>query len=139
MGKRKHKVVAQEIQEFKFRGLTFEQVAALELDDFIKLIPSRERRSIKRGFTDIEKKLIKKTKQSKPNQFIKTHARDMIVLPDFVGKRFGIHNGKEFVAVDIQKEMIGHRLGEFAQTRKPVKHTGPGMGATRSSKFVPLK
>ncbi len=139
MAKRKHKTTAHEIKEFKFHGLTFEQVTELKLDEFIKLIPSRERRTIKRGFTEIEKKLIKKAKKAKPNDFIKTHARDAVILPEFVGKRFGIHNGKEFVAVDISEEMIGHRLGEFAQTRKSVKHTGPGMGATRSSKFVPLK
>jgi len=137
MAKRKH--VAQEIKEFKYMGLTFEEVSKLKLEEFIKLIPSRERRSIKRGFTDTEKSLIKKANQSKPGEFIKTHARDMVVLPEFVGKRFGIHNGKEYVAVDITEEMLGHRLGEFAQTRKQVNHSGPGMGATRSSKFVPLK
>ncbi len=137
MAKRKH--VAQEIKEFKYMGLSFEEVSKLKLEEFIKLIPSRERRSIKRGFTDIEKSLIKKANQSKPGEFIKTHARDMVILPEFVGKRFGIHNGKEYVAVDITEEMLGHRLGEFAQTRKHVNHSGPGMGATRSSKFVPLK
>lgn len=137
MVKRKH--VAQEIKEFKYKGLTFEEISKLKLEEFIKLIPSRERRSIKRGFTETEKSLLKKARQSKPGEFIKTHARDMVILPEFVGKRFGIHNGKEYVALDITEEMLGHRLGEFAQTRKPVKHTGPGMGATRSSKFVPLK
>lgn len=137
MAKRKH--VAQEIKEFKYMGLSFEEVSKLKLEEFMKLIPSRERRSIKRGFTDTEKSLIKKANQSKPGGFIKTHARDMVVLPEFVGKRFGIHNGKEYVAVDITEEMLGHRLGEFAQTRKQVTHSGPGMGATRSSKFVPLK
>jgi small subunit ribosomal protein S19 len=61
------------------------------------------------------------------------------VLPDFVGKTVAIHNGKEFVNVEIKPEMIGHYLGEFAMTRKTVKHSGPGVGATRSSKFMPLK
>lgn len=139
MAKNKHKVVMQEIREFKYRGYTLEKLKTLKLEEFIKLIPSRERRSVTRGLTDIEKKLIQKTTNSKPGQFIKTHARDMIILPDFVGKRFGIHNGKEYIAVDIIEEMIGHRLGEFAQTRKTVSHAGPGLGATRSSKFVALK
>jgi small subunit ribosomal protein S19 len=63
----------------------------------------------------------------------------MIVLPEFVGRKIAVYNGKEFQEVLIQQEMIGHYLGEFALTRKPVKHTGPGVGATRSSKFMPLK
>ena len=56
-----------------------------------------------------------------------------------VGKVIFVHNGKEFVRVEIKPEMIGHRLGEFAKTRKFEKHSGPGVGATRSSKYVPLK
>lgn len=137
MTKKKHEMGP--IKEFKYRGRTLEDLKSMKLDEFIKLIPSRSRRSIKRGLTHVEKTLVEKTKKSKPGEFIKTHARDMIVLPDFVGKRFGIHNGKEYVAVDIMDEMIGHRLGEFALTRKSVKHSGPGIGATKSSKFVSLK
>jgi small subunit ribosomal protein S19 len=63
----------------------------------------------------------------------------MVIIPEMVGVKIGIHNGKEYVSVDIKPEMLGHRLGEFAMTRKPVKHSSPGFGATRSSKFVPLK
>jgi len=72
-------------------------------------------------------------------EIVKTHCRDMIILPSFVGKTIGVHNGKEFQPVKIQPEMIGHYLGEFALTRKRVKHSGPGVGATRSSKYMPLK
>jgi small subunit ribosomal protein S19 len=50
-----------------------------------------------------------------------------------------VHNGKEFSTVEIKPEMIGHALGEFALTRKIVAHSGLGVGATRSSKFMPLK
>ncbi|HHH78058.1 MAG TPA: 30S ribosomal protein S19, partial [Thermoplasmatales archaeon] len=64
---------------------------------------------------------------------------DIIVLPQMVGRRIMVHNGKDFVSVTIQPEMIGHYLGEFAVTRKEVKHAGPGVGATRSSKYMPLK
>lgn len=73
---------------------------------------------------------------SKP---IKTHARDMVVLPEMVGITVHIHNGKEFVPVEIRPEMIGHFLGEFAITNKPVRHGTPGIGASRSSMYVPLK
>lgn len=123
---------------FTYRGKTIEELKKLSIDEFAKLIPSREKRKSRRGFTEIEKKLIK-TVKSGSKSFIKTHARDMIVIPDMVGKKLGIYNGKEFVSVDIKEEMLGYRLGEFSLTRKPTKHSGPGMGATRSSKFVPLK
>ena len=63
----------------------------------------------------------------------------MIILPEMVGVKIGVYNGKEYTPVEVKPEMIGHRLGEFALTRKPVKHSSPGFGATRSSKFVPLK
>lgn len=63
----------------------------------------------------------------------------MVITPQMIGRKIGIHNGKEYLSVDITLEMIGHRLGEFALTRKHVKHSGPGVGATKSSKFVSLK
>ncbi len=126
------------MNEIKFRGLEFEQVKKLSLEEFSNLLPSRDRRALRRGFTDAEKKLLKSVRKN-PKKFHKTQAREMIIIPEFVGQRIGIHNGKEFVAVDIRPEMIGHRLGEFALTRKSVKHSAPGFGATKSSKFVPLK
>ena len=70
---------------------------------------------------------------------VRTHRRDMPILPEFVGRRIAIHNGQNFVEIDIRPEMIGHYLGEFALTRKGVAHSGPGVGATRSSKHVALK
>ena len=73
------------------------------------------------------------------NGMIKTHCRSMYIVPSMVGRTVGIHNGIQFVKVDIQPEMIGHAMGEYAPTRKSVKHTGPGVGATRSSKHVALK
>ena len=63
----------------------------------------------------------------------------MPILPEFVGKTLAVHNGQHFVEIAIKPEMIGHYLGEFAITRRGVAHSGPGVGATRSSKHVPLK
>ena len=63
----------------------------------------------------------------------------MIVLPEMVGTTVEIYNGQGFESVDIEEEMIGHYFGEFAKTRKEVSHSAPGLGATRSSKHVPLK
>ena len=127
------------LRKFIFRGKSLEELQALSIDEFAELIPSRERRSIKRGFSPNEKKFIEKVKNVKEGKFVKTQLRDMIVLPSFVGKRIGIHSGKEYKAVDIQPEMVGHRLGEFSQTRVNGKHSGPGIGATRSSKSVGQK
>ena len=87
----------------------------------------------------IKNKLMNDIKKAKQGDLIKTHCRNMIVLPSFVGHNILIHNGKDFERVNIQPQMIGHYLGEFALTRKKVKHTGPGVGATRGSKFMPLK
>ena len=123
-------------KEFRYRGYTLEELQKMSLEQLAELLPSRERRKIKRGFTEQEVKLLRKLRKK---GFTRTHCRDMIVLPEMVGKTIYIHNGKEFVRVEIKPEMIGHRLGEFAQTRKFEKHSGPGVGATRSSKFVPLK
>jgi len=128
------------VKEFSYRGKSFEELKTMSIEELSKLFCSRERRKIKRGFTKQEKKLLEKVKALKgKDKPIRTHCRDMIVLPVMVGSKIGIYNGKEFVPVEITREMIGHRFGEFSQTRKRVKHSAPGFGSTRSSKFVPLK
>ncbi len=127
---------------FKYRGKTLEELQNLSLADFAKLLPSRERRSILRGFTDAEKRLlarIEKFKSGKTKKPVKTHCRDMIILPSMVGLTIHIHKGKGFEPVTIVEEMIGHRLGEFALTRNKVQHSAPGVGATRSSAAVSVK
>ncbi|QHN08519.1 30S ribosomal protein S19 [Methanothermobacter sp. THM-2] len=133
-------------KEFRYRGYTLEELQEMPLDDVIKLFPSRQRRSLKRGFLPRQKKVLEKIRKIKKEgktegrpPVIRTHCRDMVVLPEMVGMTFGIHNGNEFVEVTIQPEMIGCYFGEFAPTRKKVEHGDPGMGATRSSMFVPLK
>ena len=123
-------------KEFRYRGYTLEELKNMPLEELAKLLPARERRKIKRGFTEQEEKLLRKLKKK---DAVRTHCRDMVVLPETVGKIIFVHNGKDFVRVEIKPEMIGHRLGEFALTRRFEKHSGPGVGATRSSKYVPLK
>nr|WP_083790809.1 30S ribosomal protein S19 [Methanothermus fervidus] len=126
-----------------YRGYKLEELQKMPLDKVIKLFPSRQRRSLKRGFPPRHKKVLEKIRkykrENKTDKIIKTHCRDLIILPEMVGLTFGVYNGKEFVKVKIKPEMIGHYLGEFAPTRKKVEHGDPGMGATRSSMFVPLK
>jgi small subunit ribosomal protein S19 len=124
---------------FSYRGLSLEELQKLSIEELIPLLPSRMRRTIKRGLTVKQDKLLKDIEKAKPGDMIKTHCRDMVILPNFVGHIIHIYNGKEFHRVDIQPDMMGHYLGEFALTRQKVKHTGPGVGATRSSKYMPLK
>ena len=127
-------------KKFSYRGKTLEELQDMSLEDFSKLLNARERRALKRGLTKQEKRLLETVRHNKgKDKLIRTHTRDMIVLPEMVGAKLGIHNGKEFRLVVIDAGMIGHRLGEFALTRSRVKHSAPGLGATRSSKFVPLK
>ena len=124
-------------KEFRYRGKTLEELQKMSQQEFAKMITSKERRKLKRGQSHSEKKLMSKIdRQGKPPR---THRRDMVITPQMVGKTILVYTGKEFSHVNILPDMIGHRLGEFALTRSKVKHSSPGMGATRSSKFVSLK
>ena len=114
-----------------------EELQDLSLNELARLFPSSQRRKITRGFTESEKRFLKALEKDKRNW--ETHCRDMLVLPNMVGKMIKVHNGKEFVPVQIVPEMIGHRLGEFATTRKSLKHSAPGIGATRSSASLSVR
>ncbi len=109
----------------------------MKLDELVKLLCAKQRRKIKRTLRPEEEKLLEAVSSGKDD--IRTHLRDAIVLPSMIGKKIGIHNGKGFEYVEIKPEMIGHYLGEFALTRKKVSHGAAGVGATKSSKYVPLK
>ena len=132
-------------KEFTYKGYTLEELQKMPMDEFIKLLPARQRRSLLRGLTDAQRILLEKVRKAKAAMregkkvVIKTHVRDMIILPEMVGLTIHVYNGKEFVPVEIKPEMIGHYLGEFAITCKPVKHGAPGIGASRSSMYIPLK
>jgi len=119
-------------KELSWQGMNEEKVKELDLKEFMKLIPSRQRRSLSRGFTEQQKILLKQIDAGKDN--IKTHCRNMIILPKMIGKTFRVYNGKEFVQVIVTFEMIAHTLGTFSHTRKLIKHSSAGVGATRSSK-----
>jgi small subunit ribosomal protein S19 len=121
-------------KEFKWQGKTEEEIKSLDLKDFLKLIPSRRRRSLKRGFTEAQKQLIRKIEEDQKN--IKTHCRNMVIIPSMIGKTIRIYNGKDFIPLIITVEMLGHVLGEFSHSRKMVSHSSAGVGATRSSKAV---
>jgi len=130
------------VRRFTYKGKTLEELLKMPMDDFIKLLPARQRRSLLRGLTTEERKLLERIREAKQKGLtkpIKTHARDMVILPEMVGVTLHVYNGKEFIPVEITEEMIGHRLGEFALTCRKVEHGAPGLRATRSSMYVPLK
>lgn len=130
--------MANEVQlrskEKKFKGQNLEDLKKLDVRESAKFLPSRSRRSILRNFDVVEKFVKSCERKMQKNKKIKTHNRDLVIVPRMVGMNIGIHNGKAFQNVEITIEMIGHRLGEFAQTRTRVAHSGAGVGATKGSK-----
>ncbi len=135
--------IPPEWKKFTYRGKTLEELMQMPMDEFVKLLPSRQRRSLTKGFTNSQRRLLEKIRkmrrQGSFDKTIKTHVRDMVILPEMVGLKFGIYNGKEFVEVQIVPEMIGHYLGELSITTKKVEHGEPGLKATRSSLFLAMK
>jgi small subunit ribosomal protein S19 len=129
--------------EFTYRGHTLDELQEMALDEVAELLPARQRRTITRGLTAQHEQLLERVREADEeetaNDPIRTHLRDMPIVPSFVGKTFAVYNGQEFERVEVQPEMIGHYLGEFQLTRTSVEHGQAGIGATRSSKFVPLK
>lgn len=126
---------------FTFRGKTLEEVQAMSMDDFSKLLRAGERRAIKRmmkRYAQLVKK-VDKLKKAGATKTIKTHIREAVILPSWVGMKFGVHNGKEFKEILISPEMLGHRLGEYSFSTKRVMHSAPGIRATRGSKFLSVK
>lgn len=134
-----------EWKNFRYRGKTLEELLSMPLDELIKLLPARARRSLLRGIKPEHRKLLEKIRKAKKLMMqgkkvvVKTHVRDMIILPEMVGVTLAVYNGKEFVPFVVRPEMIGHYTGEFSPTCKRVQHGEPGLKATRSSMFIALK
>ena len=135
------------VREFTYRGLSQKELEALPLEKLLNLFPSRIRRSLTRGMSgksvfDNKRKLIGEIKAAKEGKLktpINTHLRDLIILPYMIGTTVNVFSGKEFVPVTITSEMVSHYLGEYVITNKRVSHGAPGVGASRSSLYVPLK
>ena len=127
-------------KEFLYKGRNEDELKALSMDEFIRLLPSRMRRSLRRGISDRQRILLEKIRAWTPdNKPIRTHARDLVILPEMIGKTIHVFNGIEFVENKIDLKKIGHYLGEYAITNRPVRHGRPGIGASRSSMYIPLK
>jgi small subunit ribosomal protein S19 len=131
---------------FTFRGRSLEELKQMSIEEFTRLVTSRERRRLKRGLTDQQRKLLENIRKH-PEKFHKTHVRDMVIVPEMIGAKIGVYmggatkgqTGGKWVNITIVPEMLGHRLGEFSITTKRVKHSAPGIGATRGSKFIATK
>merc|ERR1712234_51423 len=133
-------------RKFTYRGVDLDQLLDMNNEQLMELFPCRVRRKISRGLKRkpmaLIKKLRKKKKECPVNEkpdVVKTHLRDMIIVPEMTGSIVRVYNGKVFTQVEIKPEMIGHYLGEFSISYKPVKHGRPGIGAAHSSRFIPLK
>jgi small subunit ribosomal protein S19 len=137
MVKRTQKRLPRRREEYTYRGFTIGELVQMAPSDQVKIMPARVRRKFLRGLTRDEEDLLSRVRSGDPK--IRTHLRSMIVMPEMIGKAIEIYNGKEFMRVDIQPEAVYHYLGEFALTRHKVAHGAAGIGATRSSKYVPLK
>lgn len=133
-------------KKFTYKGFTIEELQAKTLEELSKIMPARIRRTLKRGLTEMEKRLLirirkrkKELEAGKKIKPIRTHCRNMPILPEMIGLEFEVYNGKEWVHFQVTAEMLGQYLGDFSIPIKQVKHNAPGIGATRSSLFVPTK
>lgn len=121
-------------KEFTYRGKKIEELRKLDVREFAKFLPSRQRRNLLRQFQKIEDFVNRAKKKIEKGKAVKTHNRNIIVVPEMVDMRIGVYTGKSFEQVQIVGEMLGHRLGEFALTRARIKHSKTGVGATKGSR-----
>lgn len=139
------------VKEFQYRGVALAELEKMPIDRLRGLLGARQRRSLKRGVTDGKRKVIAQVRAARAAAAggegeggrapprIRTHLRDLIILPFMVGTAVQVYNGKEFKEVEIKAEMIGHYIGEYSLSGRRVSHGAPGVGASRSSLYVPLK
>jgi len=135
--KKTQKRMPRRREEFTYRGFKIDELKAMGMSELLPLMPARARRKVTRGLSRGEETLLAKIRGG--DEKVRTHMRDMIVMPVMIGKTIEIYNGKEFMKVEFQPESVFHYLGEFALTRHRVTHGSAGIGATRGSKYVPLK
>ena len=126
-------------KEFTYRGKSIDELKSLSVREFAKYLRPRQRRTVLRQFQDIEEFINRSKNKIKKNKKIRTHKRDLIVVPEMIGMTIYIYDGKSFVPVNMIGEMLGHTFGEFSPTRKRVSHGSVGVGATKGTKFKAKK
>ncbi len=121
-------------KEFTYKGKTIEELKKLDVREFAKYLMSRPRRTVLRQFQEIERFVSKSREKQNKDKRIRTHKRDLVVVPQMVGMKISVYNGNNFVPVEITGDMLGHKFGEFAPTRAKVKHSSAGVGATKGTR-----
>ncbi len=127
------------MKEFQYRGKSLGELKEIDTREFAKLLTSTARRTVLRQFDLIENFINRCKKKIAKNKPIRTHSRNLVIVPRMVEMVIYVHDGKQYKQIKIIPEMIGHKLGEFAQTRGKVQHGAPGVGATRSSAALSVK
>jgi small subunit ribosomal protein S19 len=133
-------------KEYKFRGHSLEEMKKMSIEEFGRLLTSRERRTLKRGLSEQQKKFLENMRKN-PDKFHKTHLRGLIIFPEMVGRKIGVYvggakkeeSGAKWSSIVIKPEMLGKRLGDFSISIKRVQHSAPGIGASKSSKHIAMK
>ena len=130
-------------RKFSYRGVDLDQLLDLKTDALVDLFRARIRRRFKRGLTRKPMKLVKKLRKAKKEatggekpETVRTHLRNMVIVPEMIGSVVGVYNGKVFNTVEIKPEMVGTHLGEYSITYRPVSHGRSGLAG---GKFIPLK
>ena len=126
-------------KQFTYKGKTIAELKELDVREFAKFLPSRQKRSVLRNFQEIETFIDRCKNKLKKNKKIRTHKRSLVIVPDMIGIKMQIYNGHLFIPVEITGEMLGHKLGEFSATRTRVKHSKAGVGATKGTKHKSKK
>lgn len=126
-------------KQYMYRGKSVEELKELEVREFAKYLPSRQKRTVLRNFQVIEEFVKRAKTKLEKGKKIKTHSRDIIIVPQMIGMAIQVHNGKTFIPMQIEPEMLGHRLGEMSGTRSKVAHSKAGVGATKGSKHKAKK
>lgn len=126
-------------KQFTYRGKNIEDLKKLDVREFAKLLPSRQRRTVLRNFQEHEDFINRAKEKISKGKKLKTHKRDLVVVPQMVGMNIQIYNGRTFVPVQVIEEMLGHKFGEFALTRARIQHSKAGVGATKGSKHKSKK
>ena len=110
-------------KKFTYRGVDLEQLLDMNTEQLVELVHSRARRRFQRGLKRKPMGLIKKLRKAKKEcpenekpAVVKTHLRNMIIVPEMIGSQVAVYNGKTFNQVEIKAEMVGHYLGEFSIT-----------------------
>merc|ERR1712014_398523 len=133
---------AKRAKKFQYRGVELERLLDMSNAELMELMCARQRRKFSRGISRAPTTLLKKLRAKKQGvpygekpEPVKTHLRNMVIVPEMIGSIVAIYNGKQFISAEMKPEMVGTYLAEYSITYKPIRHGRPGLGG--ASKFIP--